>query len=155
MSKWISNISRKVPKECVVDRCAKDGCSVATEGLPSKQIIIDLDCYDTVSSLGKKRCDYLIAAEDRGTLWILPVELKSGGFQASSIIKQLQAGADQAKQLVHYDNSIILMPVLAHRRKRRMHRNDTKLLREKEIVLFGKRRRVILVECGANLRRNL
>ena len=155
MSKWISSISCKVPKECVVDRCDKDGCSVVTEELPSDQIIIDLDRYVTVHPLGQKRCDYLVAAEDGETLWILPVELKSGGFQASSIVKQLQAGADQAKQFVRHDNSITLIPVLAHRRKKRIHRNDMKLLREKEIVIFGKKRRVILVECGANLKRLL
>lgn len=155
MSNWISTITRKVSKRCVVDRCDKDGCSIATEGLPSDRIIIDLDRHVADRPLGQKLCDYLIAAEDGTARWIMPVELKSGGFQASSIIKQLQAGSDRAKELIRYDNSLTLVPILAHRRKRRMHRNDIKLLREREIVLFGMKKKVILIECGANLKRHL
>lgn len=157
MTKWISRIAQKVSNECLSQQCDKDGCSLKTDRLPPDRLIIDLDCCDAERHHDKNRCDYLIVAEaeDSKSHWVLPVELKSGGFQASSVVKQIQAGVRQARVLVPVRDSIVLVPILAHRRKKRMHKNDVKLLRATEITLFGKKNKITLVECGDDLKKHL
>ena len=151
MTNWISRIARRVSNKCIADRCDKDGCSVRTDQLPSDQLIIDLDCHETERHHGRNRCDYLIVAEDGRSSWVFPVELKSGRFQASSVVKQIQAGADQAKVLVPFRNSMNLVPILAHGSKHRINRKEFEYFERQLIKQFGMKKRVIVVRCGDDL----
>lgn len=154
MTDFVARVLSKIDSDCVSESCSKDRCSVSMNGVPSNRAIIDLDhkSFSSQSQYGQKRCDYLVVCQRDPSVWIAPIELKSGGFEASSVIKQLQAGADQAKSLLADCHSFILVPVVARRRRKQgLHRRDAKLFRTKKISLSGKKRLPILIECGERL----
>ena len=155
MSEWISTISQKLPSNSIAERCDKDGCSVQTSNLPSDRIIIDLDSRELQQRNADRRCDYLVVADDGESSSVIPLELKSGGFQATSIIKQLQAGADRAREIVPHRQSIKLVPVLAHNSKQRIHREDLKILKTRKIKLFKLSKKVVLSRCGDDLSKHI
>lgn len=151
MIDFVAKIVRNVDSDCVSEFCSKDRCSVSMNGVPSNRAIIDLDHNTFLNRYGQKKCDYLVVSQEAASVWVSPIELKSGDFEPSSVIKQLQAGADQAQLLLADCHSFHLVPVVAHRRKKRLHPKDVQLLRTARIRLRGKTRQAILIRCGDRL----
>ena len=52
-----------------------------------------------LSDTNKSRCDCIVFC-DRDGLWVVPVELKGGGYDAGQVIAQLQSGAQVAENLL-------------------------------------------------------
>ena len=83
----------KIHPSILSQQCKKQGCEVSLTDVPHPFHLIDVD----LDPLAKgSRCDYLLLGKDAGPqheLYVVPMELKSSGFKAQSVSKQLAGGA--------------------------------------------------------------
>ena len=97
-----------VDTQCLVQECEKQGCTVDLAGAPKQFRLIDMD--HPRSPAAGTRCDYLfigVAKEKTIDLDVVPLELKSSGFHAASVSKQLAGGAKVAERMIpkaHFDS---------------------------------------------------
>ncbi len=152
-------VRAKLPTSCLVDGTAaaihKGKCGASLAGTPARRVIVDLD--ETGSPLGPTtgKCDFLFFA-DPGL--VAPIEVKDSEPNIAKVIKQLQAGAKAAEELlrnrVHGGRApggvaITFRPVLVSKSLRTHKRNE---LRKKAAVKFrGQRERVRHLACGESL----
>ena len=108
-----------------------------------------LDCDAPQSRQQGKRCDYLFVGEEAETAWVVPIELKSGGFKATAAAEQLRGGAALAASWLP-DGAFNFVPVLAHGRG--IHRRELNKLRSERIELRGQARNIMLIHCRQPLR---
>lgn len=151
---WVVEVANQVPGACCTTRCDKDGCRVdLRKGLPPSRVIVDLDCDGLQIPNGWKRCDYLFFGSGSDVSCVAPIELKSGGLRASTVLEQLEGGARMADTWLPPDVSFRLVPILAHGKGiRRKTLND---LRAKKIRLRGQTKRAVLIRCGEPLTKAL
>lgn len=104
-----------------------------------------------------KRCDFVFVGEEarhnRRDAWVVPIELKSGAFSASTVAAQLQAGADLADQWLPANARFQFVPVVANGQG--IRREKLKALKETSVTLREQTRRPRLLRCGAPLRQAL
>ena len=149
MSALVAAVAQKVCRRCHAKRCRKENCSILLNDAPAKRLIIDLDCSTLPIPRNQKRCDYLFFGEKGGTAWVVPIELKSGGFNGEEVLKQLQGGADVGHAWLPHGSRFRFGPVLAHRGS--VHREDLNKLRCKKINLRGQEKQIVLLRCGEKL----
>lgn len=140
-----------VADSCRVHDCNKDGCSISVRTATPRHVIIDLDCSALRIPRDRKRCDYVFIGEKNRKNWIVPIELKSGGFNAAAVVDQLQGGADVAVNWIPPDVHFLFVPVLAHgtsvvRKKQRTEFRSTK------IDMRGRKKQVVMIRCGGTLK---
>lgn len=149
-------VRERVPKECLTRTYSRDGCSVRLTDAPAEHVTVDLDCPALPLPAGKKRCDFVFVGEDardgRSDAWVAPIELKSGAFSASTVVAQLQTGADLADQWLPANAMFNFVPVVAHGRIRR---RELEILRNNPITLREQKRRPFLLRCDSPLRQAL
>ena len=119
-------------------------------GVPTDHVLVDLDCDTLQNRHQGKRCDYLFVGEDTETVWIVPIELKSGGFRASEAAEQLRGGAALTASWLPGRSTFNFVPVLAHGPG--IHRQVFKKLRSERIRLRGQARQIVSIRCGTPLR---
>lgn len=112
-------------------------------------VLIDLD--DPASPTGGTgvRCDYLFIGSEKNL--VAPLELKEGPPRASTVVKQLRAGARIADSLIPTDGTrIAFRPVIIFKgMPPRERREFTKS--ENKIWFRGKSSFVTLHKCGKPL----
>ena len=147
-------VHKKVPPECLClkQNCRKHGCGVSMKGAPTSRVVVDMDCDSIKNSSTEKQCDYLFVGKENNTVWVAPIELKSGGVEANKAAKQLQRGANTADKWLPSGSSFRFVPVVAHAG---IHPRDKAILQKKPIKLRGQIRRAILIRCGKTLREAL
>ena len=95
------------------------------------------------------RCDYLFIGEssDRAKriLYVVPLELKSSGFKAGSVSKQLTGGARAAQRVVPKVPACRFVPIVAHDGAHRKQIND---LAKRRVSFRGKKYPIKVVRCG-------
>ena len=101
MNEILSRIRAQVGTESLSGSCSRDGCRVYMTGVPSPRIVVDVDRASQVHEISGKRCDFILffISATRDLLVMVPIELKSGGINASTASEQLQRGAELAEQL--------------------------------------------------------
>ena len=149
MSALVAAVAQKVCRRCHAKRCRKENCSILLNDAPAQRLIVDLDISILPIPRNRKRCDYLFFGEQDGTAWVVPIELKSGGFNGEEVVKQLQGGADIAHAWLPHGSQFRFGPVLAHRGS--VHRQDLNKLRYKKINLRGQGKRIELLRCREKL----
>ena len=147
----IEAVSDTVADSCRVHDCNKDGCSISVRTATPRHVVIDLDCSALRIPRDRKRCDYVFIGEKNRRNWIVPIELKSGGFNAADVVDQLQGGADAAGDWIPPGVHFLFVPVLAHgtsavRRKQRTE------FRSKKIDMRGRKKQVVMIRCGGSLK---
>ena len=144
---WVVEVANQIPDACCTTRCNKGGCRVdLRKGLPPSPVIVDVDCDGLRIPNGWKRCDYLFFGSGSDVNYVAPIELKSGGLSASTVLEQLEGGARMADAWLPQEVSFRLVPILAHGKGiRRKALND---LRSKKIRLRGQTKRAVLIRCG-------
>ena len=156
MANLVPIVRERVPKECLTRTYSRDGCSVRLTDAPAEHVTVDLDCPALPLPAGKKRCDFVFVGEDardgRSDAWVAPIELKSGAFSASTVVAQLQTGADLADQWLPANAMFNFVPVVAHGRIRR---RELEILRNNPITLREQKRRPFLLRCDSPLRQAL
>ena len=95
------------------------------------------------------RCDYLfIGEEGRGNaLLVAPLELKSSGFHATSVAKQLAAGARSADEVVP-GGQCLFVPVVVYERA---HRDQFRRLKGQHVTFRRKKYAIRSLKCGGSL----
>ena len=154
MSSPVKEVARKVPNDCQVTRCNKDGCKLGLDGAPEARVVIDLDCGDLSIPQHQKRCDYVFVGEDEDTTQVSPIELKSGRFSASGALEQLKGGIAVADNwLPQVIIALQFVPVLAHGKS--IHKEDRRRLLSRTLKLRGKKSKAMLLRCGDQLTKAL
>lgn len=97
----------------------KEGCRVSMANLQSKpanRVVLDVDLAFPTDRTKTNQCDLILFHIDdtQNSLVGVPMELKSGGFDASEVANQLQGGASIVDRFVPKDIEIKLVPVLVH-----------------------------------------
>ena len=153
MTGAVVTVAENVPAACHVKRCSKDGCQVDLKETPPVRLVVDMDCNELNQPTGGRRCDYLFVGEGHDTVWVAPIELKSGSVKASVVLEQLEGGLEAADSWLPSGIRFLLIPVLAHGKK--IHREDLKVLRSRSVRLRGQRKKAELIKCGDSLAKAL
>ena len=153
MSALVASVAQKVDHDCRANNCKKGNCSISLNDAPAQRLIVDLDCATLPIPANQKRCDYLLIGEQDNTAWVVPIELKGGGFTGAEVVKQLQGGSNVAHAWLPLGSPFQFVPVLAHRGS--VHRHDLNKLRYKKINLRGQGKRIKLLRCREKLKKAL
>ena len=96
------------------------------------------------------RCDYLFIGVEEGQvndLQIVPLELKSTGFHATGVSKQLAGGAKSAEKMVP-GVPCRFVPVVVHNGA---HRRQIRALAKQRVTFRCKEHAIKVLKCGACL----
>ena len=152
MTGLVDAVRENISKQCISSRCRRGGCSISLQGSPNPRLIIDFDKPGSPIGQNETRCDFLFIAEEGNdeSGWVAPLELKSGGVDASEVIEQLRAGARVANRIVPQNESVRFRPIAAHRG---IHRAELNKLRNKSsrIRFRGQMEYVRLMSYGTAL----
>ena len=152
MTGLVENVRNTLDQRCLVNGgLKKRGCKVSIKGAPSPRLIVDFDKPGSPLGSHQTRCDYLFFAEDaEGLGWVAPLELKRGRLHADEVVRQLQAGACAAEELVSSNEPVTFRPVAASGRKSKAERNKLKS-KGSRVWFHGRAKAVKLISCGAPL----
>ncbi len=150
---------------CQTTSCSDSGCSLSLAGIPTPNVLIQIDAPTFGVRNGQwrlpddqRRCDYLYVGGDDagGGPWVVPVELTTGRKEVSDFVAQIGGGILVADELlpegIHYRFS----PV-GGCRPRLVGRGVSDELRKpgNRVNFRGDRQNIRLVECGTRLTDNL
>ena len=150
-------VRAKLAPSCVVDGTAaidKGKCGASLAGAPAPRVIADLDAAGSPLGPAKGKCDFLFFA-DPGL--VAPIEVKDSEPNVAKVVKQLQAGAKAADELlrnrVHGGRApggvaVTFRPVLVSKSLRTHKRNE---LRGAAVQFRNQRERVRRLVCGDSL----
>lgn len=150
MNGIVRSVSDAVPDRCHANDCNRDGCSISVRTAASRKVIIDLDCPALGIPRTRKRCDYVLVGEKSRKSWVVPIELKSGRFQAAEVVDQIQGGADEAKSWLPEQVACLFIPILAHGKSFR--RKQLAEFRSTKVTFRGHRKQIEVVRCGEKLK---
>ncbi len=153
MSALVALVAPKVDQDWRTNYCKKGNCSLSLNDAPAQRLIVDLDRATLPIPPNQKRCDYLFVGGEDSTAWVVPIEMKGGGFKADDVAKQLQGGSCVAHKWLPRGSSFRFVPVLAHGKG--AHPRDFRVLDRHIITLRGKKRRIKTLGCGGKLVRAL
>lgn len=95
---------------CIVNKMERSECTVSLRDTPRPYLFIDLDLPGAPLGLSNVRCDYLAFVDDVGGIpCVAPVEFKS--TWRGKMVKQLQAGANEAERRVPKETEYNFRPV--------------------------------------------
>ena len=136
MKEVLYGIRAKIGAENCCEFCTRDRCRVSLKDIPRERIVVDADKAFEAHGCSGKRCDFILFTPGSGgKLFVVPIELKSGGFDVSSALEQLQEGATFAEEFARCATNAVCRPVLIHGRG--MHRMDLSRLNLKKIWFRG------------------
>ena len=139
----------KVQRSILSQECEKQGCEVGLTDVPHRFLLIDMD-LDPEAGKSSKKCDYLLVGEDNGPkhdLYVVPMELKSSGFNAQAVSKQLAGGARVADHRVPKVRCRFV-PLVAHGGA---HRREIDKLAKYRVHFRRKPHAIKLVKCGGDI----
>lgn len=153
MNEVLDKIRTQVGAENLSDSCRRDRCQVSMEEIPSRRVVADADRAFPAHRMEGKRCDYVLffMSTAKDTLFAVPMELKSGGVDASEVSEQLQRGAEFAGRFVPKAFKVACHPVLFHGKS--IHPKQRKTLNRAKVRFRGRQLTIKTARC--NQPRNL
>ncbi len=138
----------KIGDDNLVRSCGGEGCPVDMAGIPSRRVIVDADRAWPAHGVEGGRCDRLLFVIEGvpHRLMAVPIELKSGGVDASRVAQQLQTGADFINRFVPVETSLACRPILIHRRG--LDRTERKTLNRAKVRFRGRDLTIVTARCG-------
>ncbi len=114
MSEILERIREAVGEGCLSESLSRDGCGVDSSGVPAQRVVVDADLAFDAHQWSGSRCDFIVffPATDGHDVITVPLELKSGRGEVSTVSEQLQRGADFAAHFA--PSGAICHPVLIH-----------------------------------------
>ena len=114
MSETLEGIRGAVGEGTLSESLSRDECGVDATGLPTQRVIVNADLAFDAHQWTGSRCDFIVffPATKEHDLITVPLELKSGRAEVSTVSQQLQRGADFAAHFAPAD--AICQPVLIH-----------------------------------------
>ena len=146
----MATVRSQLDPKCIVKHgLKKDGCAVSMSKAPQARLIVDCDKPGSPLNQNAVRCDYIGVVETATDGdWVVPLELKKGGFDASKLAGQLQAGADAADKLVPSAASIRFRAVAFSGNVRKAER---KKLKRESVKFRGLSVEIRRRKCGERL----
>ena len=140
-----------VDARCLSHECEKQGCEVGLADVPRPYHLIDMDRRGSPAK--GFRCDYLLigVGYGRNDLCIAALELKSSGFRAQAVSRQLAGGAKVADRLVP-KAPCRFVPVVAHDGA---HRREINKLAKHPVHFRGEPHAIKLMRCGEDVAKAL
>ena len=136
----------KVDASCLSQECEKQGCRVGLDDLSRPFHLIDMD-HPKAGATGS-RCDYLlVGVRGPNELYVVALELKSSGFHATSVSKQLTGGARVANRMVPKVDCLFV-PVVTFCGA---HRGEINKLAKHPVCFRGSPCRIHTMKCGKHL----
>lgn len=115
--------------------------------VPDEHLLIDVDKAG-LSEIQSK-CDYIFIGCGEDT-WVVALELKRGNPRASTVVRQLRAGAEYVDCIIPKDAGIRFLPVVVTGKIKQ--EELSKLRRKENMICFrGDRSRVVHRYCGDQL----
>ena len=152
MNEVLDKIQSQVGADNLSSSCSRDGCQVSMADVPSRRVVIDADRAFPAHQMEEgKQCDYILFFTSQDTLFAVPMELKSGGVDASAVSEQLQRGAEFAAHFVPTAFRTICHPVLFHGKS--IHPKQRKTLNRAKVLFHGRQLTIKTARC--NQPRNL
>ena len=146
----IREIRARVGRENLSESCSRDGCRVYMTDVPSPRIVVDVDRASRTHEIAGRRCDYILffTRSACDTLVMVPMELKSGGVDASTASEQLQRGVELAERFSRnrIDVRSVCHPVLFH--GKRIHEKARKALNRAKVRFRGRQLTIKTARCG-------
>ena len=150
----LDDISQRFDEACLVSGgLNKDGCKVVMAGV-SDRIVVDFDRSGSPLATDMTRCDYLLVIRGKSkdmSGWVVVIELKRGGLDASKVIQQLQAGASVAERFIFSSEAqgFQFKPVVVCGKR---NKHQLKKLRRNRIRFHECRETIRMMRCGDSLR---
>lgn len=118
----VEAVKAKTESVCQTDHCCDSGCCMSLQDVPEPYVLINLEHEaaprhrDHSRRQSHPHCDFLLVAGDdeNGGPWVAPIELTTGNKDIDLLLRQLQAGADIAHDLLPADVAFRLRPICAH-----------------------------------------
>lgn len=153
MTGLVATVLSKIPESCTEPCTAtvlnKERCNIrlARTSSSGPRLIIDLDEPSSHWDADQgRRCDYLFLEEVLGKpSRVRPIELKGSSFHTSTVVAQLQAGANVAERLIPSRFDVDLQTVLA---SRSLPKSERKALGGASVRFRGKERVIKRIRCG-------
>ncbi len=147
MSAALDRIREKADDDHCCESCNRDGCRVDLNSAPSPRLIVDADSAFPARGVKGPRCDFILfLSRGGGVLTVAPIELKSGGVDASKAVAQLRAGAAFADRLSQGEDDADCQPILFHGKK--IHRRQRAVLAQEKVNFRGRKLTVKTARCG-------
>lgn len=147
MNEVLDKIQSQVGADNLSSSCSRDGCQVSMADVPSRRVVIDADRAFPAHQMEEgKQCDYILFFTNQDTLFAVPMELKSGGVDASAVSEQLQRGAEFAARFVPTAFRTICHPVLFHGKS--IHPKQRKTLNRAKVLFRGRQLTIKTARCN-------
>lgn len=156
MTRSLEDIRERVGPDNLCESCSRVGCRVSLAGAPRDRVIVDADRAFPAHGMEGPRCDFvLFLSSPGGGVLAAPIELKSGGVDASGAVAQLQGGSALVDRLTLAESAAVCRPILFH--GKRIHSKERKVLNRAKIAFRGRTLTIKTARCGArgNLKRAL
>lgn len=145
------NLHNSVRAQCpsaVVPRCKRADCELDLAALPTSRTVVDADVYARDCGHHGTICDFLVFWSGPG-LGAAAIEMKARAWDAGTVQRQLQAGAQLIDKLAGQARIERFQPVLVHEGAKR--RAEITSLLNKKITLRGDAYRIVRRRCGQAL----
>ena len=148
----VATVRVKVPESCAVTTISKEHCNIRLGRVPAggERLILDFDKPSPHWDANReRRCDYLFLEEipdEPGR--VRPIELKGNSFRASTVIAQLQTGANIAERLIPPGCDVDVQAILA---SGSLPKAERKVILNATIRFRGKAKPMKRIRCGADL----
>ena len=148
MNEVLDGIRSQVGTENLSNSCRRDGCRVSMKDVPSHRVLVDADLAFPAHAMKGRRCDYVLffIAADKETLVTVPIEIKSGGVDASEASEQLQRGAEFAHCFAPQTSEASCHPVLFHGES--IHPKQRKTLNRTKVLFRGLQLTIKTARCN-------
>lgn len=144
----LDRIRSKVGTSNVSDSCSRDKCRVNMTGVPAPRVVVDVDCAFPPGRAEGSQCDYVLffVASGADRLVAAPIELKSGGVDASKATAQLQQGAMFVDKVAPAGSQTVCLPILFHGKS--IHRKQREALNRAKVQFRGRNLTIKTARCG-------
>ena len=141
----------RIDRACCVETIDSHGCAVELRDAPCPHLVVDLDHANSPAGPRSRKCDFIfVAANARGRLWVVPLELKSTGINSNTVAGELQAGARIAEGIADPGLVNEFVPIAVHRSEN-TNRKQYKELAKRTVRFRGRDfaiRTMGTMECG-------
>ena len=117
-------------------------------GVPAPRVVVDVDCAFPPGRAEGSQCDYVLffVASGADRLVAAPIELKSGGVDASKATAQLQQGAMFVDKVAPAGSQTVCLPILFHGKS--IHRKQREALNRAKVQFRGRNLTIKTARCG-------
>ena len=117
------------------------------QDVPAPRILVDADLAFPYHQMEGQRCDFvLFVVSGKGSLFVVPMELKGGGVDASEVSAQLQRGVEFADRFAPQGFQAVCHPVLFHGGS--IHPKQRKTLNRAKVRFRGRRLTISTARCN-------